>query len=158
MELGKRLKKCRLEKGYSQYRLSDISGVPRITIIRIERGEVDPRMSTLRRISKALGVEVSDFLNKTKEDKEAVRMVVACPCGFQHENASLSKALSVADEHYEANPCGRAVGENGQDNITITILDSHGQKYKLVSLREKKERAVKPVESGEEEFGVKGGL
>ena len=151
------MKNCRLAKGYSQYRLSDISGVPRITIIRIERGEVDPRVSTLGRISKALGVDVGDFLKK-KDYEDAVRMVVACPCGFQHENATLSKALSVADEHYEANPCGQAVGENGQDNITITMLDSRGKKFQLVSLREKKERAVEPVESGEEEFGVRGGL
>lgn len=152
------MKKCRLEKGYSQYQLSDVSGVPRITIIRIERGEVDPRMSTLRRISKALGVEVSDFLNKNKEDKEAVRMVVSCPCGFKQEHLALSKALSVADDHYEANPCGQAVGKKGRDNMKITMFDSQGQKYKLVSLREKKDRAVEPVEPGEEEFGVRGGL
>lgn len=158
MRIGKQLKNCRLEKGLSQYRLSDISGVPRITIIRIERGEVDPRISTLGRISKALGVEVGDFFKKTKEDKEAFRMVVACPCGFKKEHLALSKALSVSNEHYEANHCGRAVGKSGQDNITITMLDSRGKKFQLVSLREKEERAVEPVESGEEEFGVRGGL
>lgn len=62
MTIGKRLKTVREKKGVSQYHLADLSKVPRNTIIRIEHGEVDPRISTLRRIAKALGVGVSEFL------------------------------------------------------------------------------------------------
>jgi len=62
MSIGKRLKDLRVKRGLSQYRLADLSKVPRNTIIRIEHGEVDPRISTLNRIAKALGVEVSEFL------------------------------------------------------------------------------------------------
>lgn len=46
----------------SQYELADLSGLERSTLARIELGEVDPRISTLRKIAKALGVEVGKFL------------------------------------------------------------------------------------------------
>jgi len=62
MSTGERLKTVREKKGLSQYQLSDLSKVPRNTIIRIEHGKVDPRISTLKRIAKALGVDVKEFL------------------------------------------------------------------------------------------------
>ncbi len=46
----------------SQSRLSQLCGLPRSTVIRIENGEVDPRLSTLRKIAKALRVETRELV------------------------------------------------------------------------------------------------
>jgi transcriptional regulator with XRE-family HTH domain len=62
MTIGRRIRSIRAEKGLSQYDLADLSGLERSTLARIELGEVDPRISTLRKIAKALGVEVGKLL------------------------------------------------------------------------------------------------
>ena len=46
----------------SQYKLSELSGVPRTTLVRIEQGQVEPRISTLRRIATALKIEVKNLI------------------------------------------------------------------------------------------------
>jgi len=60
--IGKRLKDLRVKRGLSQYQLANLSRVPRNTLIRIEHGQVEPRISTLKMIAKALRVEVGEFL------------------------------------------------------------------------------------------------
>jgi transcriptional regulator with XRE-family HTH domain len=55
------LKDIRLQHGLSQVDLSVLSGVAQNTISDIETGRRDPRPSTLRRLAKALSVEVGDF-------------------------------------------------------------------------------------------------
>ena len=52
----------RLQRHLSQNDLSTVAGLPRNTIIRIETGKYEPRISTLRKIAKALGVEITEFL------------------------------------------------------------------------------------------------
>jgi transcriptional regulator with XRE-family HTH domain len=60
MNIGKRLKEIREKRNLSQYQLSALAKIPRNTIIRIERGKVDPRISTLCRICQALGVDIKE--------------------------------------------------------------------------------------------------
>jgi transcriptional regulator with XRE-family HTH domain len=64
LTIGKRLQAIRLKKGLSQYQLATMSKVPRGTLIRIEQDKVEPRISTLEKIAKGLGVNVFDFLSK----------------------------------------------------------------------------------------------
>jgi len=64
LTIGKRLQAIRLKKGLSQYQLATLSKVPRGTLIRIEQDKVEPRISTLEKIAKGLGVNVFDFLSK----------------------------------------------------------------------------------------------
>lgn len=45
-----------------QRELADRAGIPVRTLGRIERGEVDMRLSTLRKIAKALNVDIKDLL------------------------------------------------------------------------------------------------
>ncbi|MEM4700041.1 MAG: CBS domain-containing protein [Candidatus Nezhaarchaeales archaeon] len=52
--IGKELKKLREEAGLTQRQLAQLAGVSQSLISRIERGTVDPRASTLRRIMNAL--------------------------------------------------------------------------------------------------------
>ena len=54
IKLGKRVRELRLAKGYSQEGFADAAKLDRAGYGRIERGEVDLRLSTLERLSKAL--------------------------------------------------------------------------------------------------------
>lgn len=61
-ELGARIREMRERKAWLQRNLAKAAGLPVRTIGRIERGEVDVRISTLSRIAKALGAGLKDLL------------------------------------------------------------------------------------------------
>jgi transcriptional regulator with XRE-family HTH domain len=54
----------RQKKGLSQRALAKLSKVTNVTIARIESGVYDPRLSTLRRLAKALKVKVADLVDE----------------------------------------------------------------------------------------------
>jgi len=57
--LSKNLKRLREKKGLSQDRLAKLADIANNTIIKIEQGEnINPRLDTLKKIAKALGVSV----------------------------------------------------------------------------------------------------
>jgi DNA-binding XRE family transcriptional regulator len=58
IELGIRVRKLRIDAGLSQDQLGHLAGCSRAAIARIESGDADPRIDTLRSIGAALGVEV----------------------------------------------------------------------------------------------------
>ena len=57
-----RLRTLRRLRAMSQEELAEESGVGRATISRIERGETGAHGKTLRKLAKALGVEVSELV------------------------------------------------------------------------------------------------
>jgi len=63
-ELGKKLNEIRNQKGITQKELSDLCSVDIRTIQRIEAGEVEPRMSTLKILAAAL--ENDDLASKSE--------------------------------------------------------------------------------------------
>ena len=56
----------REKKELRQRELAELAGVSDRTIGRIERGEVDVRLSILAKISKALGVSLKEIFYETK--------------------------------------------------------------------------------------------
>lgn len=53
----------RLKNGYSVYKLSKISGIPKTTIHEIEKGLNDnPRIKTVVALSKALNVNINEII------------------------------------------------------------------------------------------------
>ncbi len=58
------LTRIRNERGWSQQKLSDASGVNKATINQIERGRRSPNVETLEKLADALGVEMADFFPK----------------------------------------------------------------------------------------------
>jgi len=66
--LGGRIKKIRLEKGWSLAQLAGETGVAEKELERVEEGAVMPAVGTLLLISRALEVDSDNFL---KEEKEA---------------------------------------------------------------------------------------
>ena len=59
-----RLRAIREGKGVSLRGLKKTSGVAVATLARIEAGGYDPRLSTLRRLAKALGVTVAELIGE----------------------------------------------------------------------------------------------
>ncbi len=59
---GKQLKRLRIEKGLSQEQLANDADIPINQIGRIERGEINPTLSTLNSIATALQMKVGELL------------------------------------------------------------------------------------------------
>jgi len=62
------IKKLRLEKGYSIYKLSDKSGVSQQGIAYYEKLERRPTLECLARIAKALDLSLSELIEKAEKD------------------------------------------------------------------------------------------
>lgn len=60
--LGALVAAQRKRKGWTQQRLAERAGVTQVTIARLERGDCDPRLSTVQGIADALGHDTSSFL------------------------------------------------------------------------------------------------
>ena len=61
------IRKLRLQKGWSQEKLSELTGLSTRTIQRIERGD-KPSLESLRLLSEALGVEIAQLQKGTDMD------------------------------------------------------------------------------------------
>lgn len=61
MTLGESIKKIRIEKGYTQKQLGEKCGMADSAIRRYENGVAKPKISTLRRITDALGIHIYDL-------------------------------------------------------------------------------------------------
>jgi len=64
-----RLRAIRERKGVSLRGLKKTSGVAVATLARIEAGGYDPRLSTLRRLAKALAVTVAELIGERSHKK-----------------------------------------------------------------------------------------
>ena len=60
--IGDQLRDLRKRRLLTQEQLAERSGVGVATIIRIERNQVEPRGSTIRKLAEALGVEPEDLV------------------------------------------------------------------------------------------------
>jgi transcriptional regulator with XRE-family HTH domain len=56
--LIKELENARKAAGWSQQTLAERAGLSRMTVQRIESGQIDPRLSTLLEMARALGLEL----------------------------------------------------------------------------------------------------
>ena len=62
--IGDRLRDLRKRALLTQQELADKSGVGVTTIIRIERNQVEPHGSTIRKLADALGVEPRELMEE----------------------------------------------------------------------------------------------
>lgn len=65
VKIGANLRRLREARLLTQAELGEAAGVHRDQVSRIERNEVEPRFSTIRKLGEALGVEPSEL---TKAD------------------------------------------------------------------------------------------
>ena len=64
VKIGDNLKEMRTRRLLTQVQLAEKSGVNQVTIARIERNQVDPRFSTMRRLARALDIDPTKFLGE----------------------------------------------------------------------------------------------
>ena len=63
----KNLKKLRNKKGWSQERLAREAGISYITLVKIERGNIqNPKLETLIKLAKALDVSIDRLIGSQK--------------------------------------------------------------------------------------------
>ena len=79
MDIAGRLKQIRTAKGYSVYKLSQLSGVSETHIRDLERGDRNPSLDTIDRRARTFGISLSELLSEdeavsylTKEEKEVL--------------------------------------------------------------------------------------
>lgn len=60
-DLGSRISNARKQKGYSQERLADLTGLDRVAIGYIEQGRRHPTVTTVYKISKALEIKLEQI-------------------------------------------------------------------------------------------------
>ena len=69
MSIGKRIKKARLEKGYTQEELAEMVGVKKSAVAKWENGRVSEiKRSNLHMLSKALGINPNSLLDDIEEN------------------------------------------------------------------------------------------
>lgn len=61
-QFGRNLRGARREAGLSQEQLAERSGLHMTEISRLERGVRDPRLATVVRLARGLGVRAADLL------------------------------------------------------------------------------------------------
>ncbi|MED3965802.1 helix-turn-helix domain-containing protein [Niallia taxi] len=72
MNIISRLRNLRLGKGWTQFQLSQESGVPQPTISHIERGHrKNPGHLSILKLSKALNVKVEEFFMQDENDSKS---------------------------------------------------------------------------------------
>jgi len=59
---ARRLREARHDRGWSQERLADESGLHWTAVSKIERGEREPRLGTIMRLARALRMSAGDLL------------------------------------------------------------------------------------------------
>ncbi len=60
-------------QGYSLRKMADKVGMSYVALFRLENGETDPRLSTLRKLAKALNVTVAELIGEKPARKRARR-------------------------------------------------------------------------------------
>ena len=65
----KQLRTLRLERGLSLRTLGVMAGIHAVSLVRLEAGKYDPRLSTLRKLAQALEVSVCDLIDQPLNQK-----------------------------------------------------------------------------------------
>jgi len=68
-----RLREWREKRGLTLRRLAEISDVHYVSLARLEAGRFDPRLSTLRKLAKALNVTITQLVGEGKHHKKGGR-------------------------------------------------------------------------------------
>ncbi len=83
------IKRLRLTAGLTQKELAKLAGVSQSLIARIEKGNVNPRMNTLKKIL--------DVINKASKNDEIVEKIMTTPVISVYVDTSLSQIIDIMD-------------------------------------------------------------
>lgn len=83
------IRRMRLAAGLTQKELARLAGVSQSLIARIEKGSVNPRMNTLKKIL--------DAISKTSKTNETVEKIMTTPVISVHVDTPLSQIIDIMD-------------------------------------------------------------
>lgn len=86
--IGENLQKIRNKKGMSLQQLADITGVSKTMVANIEKGEINPTIITLWKISSGLKMPLSWLINKDQKDVSVVKSEDR-QCELEQDNIKL---------------------------------------------------------------------
>lgn len=81
MTIGEKVKTARREKGISQKKLAALIGLSELTVIRLEKGQREPRPSELEKIAEVLGVPVASLYDAVPMESDVTPLPM--PTGKQ---------------------------------------------------------------------------
>ena len=84
--LGKRIKKIRESKNFTQKYLAELVGIEQATLSNIERGKSYPSVDTLQKIADSLGVEPY-LLYKIEENKSTQLIIEEISTAIKNDEA-----------------------------------------------------------------------
>ena len=84
--LGKRIKRIRESKNYTQEYLAELVGIEQATLSNIERGKSYPSVDTLQKIADSLGVEPY-LLYKFEENKSTQCIIDEISSAIENDEA-----------------------------------------------------------------------
>jgi transcriptional regulator with XRE-family HTH domain len=71
--LGESVKRLRIDQGIGSRGLAFDAEITEDTLISLEEGKTEPRWGTLRRVARALDVELPEILSKAEELEDEIR-------------------------------------------------------------------------------------
>lgn len=73
VDVGERLFQLRDARGWSQEKVAEMGGLGRSAVILTETGQTRPRPSTLRKMARAFGLSVDEFLYGELPNEKAAK-------------------------------------------------------------------------------------
>lgn len=129
MKQNEKIKKLRIQRGFTQKELGEKAGISESTIRKYELGQRNPKFETISRIASSLGVSVVSLLDDTDSFDESL---------FRENHYSV---LSIIDEvNYKIAPIGTTVKELIQEGyiwIDTPTASFEISKDELIGLNEK---------------------
>jgi len=125
------IKKLRLELNLTQHDLASRAGVSQPLIARIESGDVDPRLSTLRKIFNAF--------DSARKERISVRNIMHSPIIHTSSDSSIEEAARIMEDHgFSQMPVidsGVPVGSISTDQIVSSMTDQDLKKVSHLLVR-----------------------
>lgn len=110
MQLGKRIRRARVDSGLTQNELACRARVGLNYIPRLERGEFVPSVESVFRIASVLGVSLDEVCGRVPAPRDLVGAVDALVRLNAADVASLQKVANAVDVFVASLRCGMPVG------------------------------------------------
>ena len=114
-----RLKQIRLEKGLSQSRLADLSGIDTSNISRLETGDRSPNLQTIKKVADALEISLDEIYY----ERPSIVAATKIRCYENQGDAIGENRLAIDPDNFAGiDPCNLRALNVSSDEMAPTIL------------------------------------
>lgn len=131
---GNRLREARIQAGFSQSELEELSGIPKARLSRYENGHVEPSIQTLARLARALNVSEASLLGDQRaileeffsvlEDRGVRIGSTEQAARLAHAVADMADAFGGGESLVETGPAASAEAARWTDEPATVDLTS----------------------------------